>query len=290
MRSPVVRFIALGALLFALQRLWVGVATVPAPTPIVVAAGPAELVDAEIDEEILFREALAREIDRDRVVQSRLVRLGRFLGLARDGSDERVEREARALGLHQSDRVVRRHLVEMMRIAASTLRADDHPSEAALLAYYDAHRERFAQPARVRFTHVYLSAERRGANLQRDAADTLALLRRRGMRPGDAAPLGDPFARGAELTLATAQLEGAFGPGFAAAVGALPERTWAGPVRSAYGEHLIWIGERLAAAPAPYAAVRNRILHELLRARAETRLRETLQSLRPHYDVRIANS
>jgi hypothetical protein len=284
MRSPVLRFVALGALLFALQRAWLAPPAVPLPTAIVVDA-PAD--DAEIDEEVLFREALARELDRDRVVHARLVRLGRFLGLGADGSDERVAREARALGLHRSDPVVRRHLVEMMRIAMSQLRPDDYPAEDALRAHYDQHRARFAQPARIRFTHVYFSAERRAARLQGDAAKTLELLRQRTTAPGDAAALGDPFARGSELSLAVAQLDAAFGPGFAAAVGELPERTWSGPVRSAYGEHLVWIGERLAAGPAPYAAVRNRISHELLRERSETRLRETLQALRLRYDVRV---
>lgn len=291
MRRPLFHFAVLGALLFALQRAWFAAAAAPVPTTIVVAAAPhAASVEAEIDEEVLFREALARQIDRDRVVRSRLVRLGRFLGLAADGSDERVEREARALNLHQSDPVVRRHLVEMMRIAVSKLRPADRPSEAALVAYYDQHRARFAQPARVRFTHVYLSAERRGAGIQRDAAEMLDLLRHQTTAPGAAAVLGDPFARGAELTLAPAQLDDAFGPGFAAALGDLPERTWSGPLRSTYGQHLIWISERLAAAPAPYAAVRSRILHELLRERSETRLRETLQALRARYDVRITKS
>jgi hypothetical protein len=290
MRSPVLRFVACGALLFALQRVWLA-APAPLPTTIVVAAAPdAASIDAEIDEEILFREALARQLDRDRVVQSRLVRLGRYLGLGADGSNERVEREARALGLHEYDPVVRRHLVEMMRIAMSTLRPADHPSEDDLRAHYDRNRMRYAQPARIRFTHVYLSAERRGAGLTGDAADLLAQLQHRAAPSGGAAALGDPFARGAELTLGAAQLDEVFGPGFAAALGDLPERTWSGPVRSVYGEHLIWISARLAGGPAPYAAVRNRILHELLRERSELRLRETLQAVRARYRVRIASS
>ena len=51
-------------------------------------------------------------------------------------------------------------------------------------------------------------------------------------------------------------------------------------MRSTYGLHLVWIAERIAAAPPPFAAVRNRVLHEMLHERSEARLRETLQALR----------
>jgi hypothetical protein len=47
------------------------------------------------------------------------------------------------------------------------------------------------------------------------------------------------------------------------------------------------IAERIAAAPPPFAAVRSRVLHELLDERSEARLRAALQALRAGYDVRI---
>ena len=108
------------------------------------------------------------------------------------------------------------------------------------------------------------------------------------MKPAAAAQLGDPFVRGAELTLtAPAQVEAVFGAEFAAAVGNLPERTWSGPLRSPYGLHVVWIAERIAAAPPPFAAVRSRVLHALLNERRESRLQAALQALRARYDVRI---
>jgi hypothetical protein len=61
-------------------------------------------------------------------------------------------------------------------------------------------------------------------------------------------------------------------------------------VRSTYGEHLIWVRERLAAGAAPYRAVRSRILHEVLRERSDAKLRDTLAALRAQYDVRIDGS
>ena len=93
--------------------------------------------------------------------------------------------------------------------------------------------------------------------------------------------------RTADLTLSAAQVDDVFGPGFAAALATMPERSWAGPLRSTYGEHLIWVRERIAGGAAPYRAVRSRVLHELLRERSDAKLRDALASLRARYDVRI---
>jgi parvulin-like peptidyl-prolyl isomerase len=291
MTSRVLHFALLGALLFAAQAVW-SPAPLPAarPTIVVPASSDAAATDAAIDDELLFREALARQFDgSDKVVRARLVRVGRFLGLGQQGgSDAAVEREARALGLQRSDPVIRRHLVEMMRLAAAKPGRQDLPSESTLIAYYREHAERFAQPARIHLTHVYLSAERRGADLEREATELLVALRRDNVTPAAAARLGDPFVRGAELTLtAPVQIEAVFGAEFAAAVGDLPERTWSAPLRSPYGLHVVWVEERIAAAPPPFAAVRSRVLHALLNERGEARLRAALQALRARYDVRI---
>jgi hypothetical protein len=289
MRSAWLHFAALGALIFAADHLYSSSApTTVRPTLVVAAqAADAAAVDAQIDDEVLFREALAREFDRDRAVQARLVRLGRFLGLAADSDDARVEREARALDLQRSDWIVRRHLIELMRIAAAKLQPSDQPDEAALVAYYDRHRARFTQPGRLRFTHVYFSADRRGDRVGGDATDLLAQAEQRRLAPEQAAALGDPFVRGADLTLSEGQLDDVFGPGFAAALAALPERAWSGPVQSTYGAHLIWISERIAGSPVPFDAVRNRVLHELLAERRAAKLRDTVGALRAQYDVRV---
>jgi len=305
-------FLLLGALLFGVQRYWTSTADpAPRPTPIVLTGGDierwrrewpqqygvmatgaptdAEIIEAAIDEAVLLREAFAREFDRrDPVVRERLIQLGRYLGLASGGSDEVIEREARALGLQRSDEVVRRHLVEMMRLAAAKPVPADLPDDAALQAYYAANAARYAQPERIGFSHVYLSAERRGDRLDADARALLAELRRSAADPAAAPARGDPFARAAAVPLASlADIDRAFGTGFADALAELPERTWSGPIRSAYGLHLVWIDARAAAAVPPIEAVRSRVLHQYLDEHSQARMRERLRTWRARYDVRV---
>jgi len=290
MRSPLLHFAALGALLFVVRHVWSAPATVPMSDTIVVPAAPDPAqVEAAIDDEVLYREALAHEVDRrDQMVRARLIRLGRFLGLAPGGDDDALEREARRIGLQRTDVFVRRHLVEMMRLAGSHTGRADLPDDQTLSAYYDQRAERFAQPERVRLTQVYLSRDRRGDATEHDATDLLAALRRRAAGPEAAETAGDPFVNGASIPLASqAQLERLFGPDFASAAFSLPERTWSGPVPSPYGLHLVWVEERRAASKPPLAVVRNRVLHEFLHDRGEARLAATLRGWRAHYDIRV---
>jgi len=308
--APGLHFLLLGALLFGVRAWRAPVADAPPRAPIVLSTadlerwrrewpareGPgatvpddAVLIDAAIDDAVLLREALDRAYDRrDPVVRARLLVLGRYLGLAAGGGDEAIEREARALGLQRSDEVVRRHLVEMMRLAAAKVGPADLPDEAELRAYYEQHRDRFAQDARARLAHVYLSRDRRGDRIEADAGALLDRLRREAIAPAAASRLGDPFTRGASVPLATsAELDQIFGHGFAAAVAALPERTWSGPVRSAYGLHLVWVDSRVAASTPSFDAVRNQVLHQYLAEHSETRLHDRLRTWRARYDVKV---
>lgn len=316
LRAPVAHFLLAGGLLFALAarpgdaRHAVNAENGAARTPIRFTAQTLErlrddwterfgtppsaseeesLLVLAVDEEILFREALALGLDRDnRVVRGRLIQLGGFLGLAREGDEHGLEREARSLDLTRSDPVIRRHLVEMMRVALEKPRRADLPSEDDLARYYELTAERWSLPARVRLTHVYLGTDRHGGALEHDAARLLDELRRKGVSPAAAPALGDPFARGNGPILGSqADLDRAFGAGFADSIAAFDRGSWAGPVSSAYGLHLVWIHERLPARSRPLDSVRSQVLHAYLEERGAERLQGTLQTLRAAYPVEI---
>jgi hypothetical protein len=287
--APVMRFALLGAVLFVADRWRTGTAAEPQRPVIVVAAADATRAAEAIDDAVLAREALARGLDRDRVVRGRLVRLGRYLGLRAEDSDKTVEREARALGLASSDRAIRRHLVEMMRLAIARPTAADMPTETELRASYAEHAAALASPPRYRLSQVFVDPARRGAAAGRDAAALLAALR--AGRAAAAPPLGDPFVRGTRIGWASAAaLDAAFGAGFGAAIAALPVGEWGGPIRSSYGLHLVRVEEIQPGSAPSFEAVRNRLVHTLLRSRSAARLEETLRALRTRYDVRVVSA
>ena len=266
LRAPALHFLCLGAcLLFAQRRLS---ATPPAAA-------------SATDEELLYQAAVALGVDgTDAAVRQRLARLGSFVG--EDRADEAaLEDEARRLGLARSDIVIRRHLAQMMRLAAGRLERSDLPTEDELHRALATHAAELALPDRVRFTHVYLSRTRHGAAVDGEARRLLARLRSEHVPPERAATLGETFITGSDVgPLTDADLDTRFGAGFAASLAAAPAGHWVGPIGSSYGVHLVWVHERFPATTPDLDAVRGRLVHQLLRERQEARERERLAALR----------
>jgi hypothetical protein len=304
-RAPLLHFVVLGAALLAVrERLDPAPPTRPA---LVIrsadvarlaqawteehgappdAAAKQRLVEAAIDEEVLYREAIARGFDRrDEAVRERLVRLGTFVGEETARDRAALERDARRLGLARSDLVIRRHLIDMMRLAAGQVPERDLPSEEELAAELARHADEFAEPAHVRLTHVYFAADRRGDHAAADARAVLDELADAGSAAG--AGRGDGFVRGSVFAGSRDDLARVFGAGFAAAVDGAPVRRWFGPVASVYGVHLVWVDAREPRRTPALADVRGRVLHRWLREREEERRSAALQAMRAAYDVRI---
>jgi len=305
LHSPLVHFLALGGALLAL-RSWLDPPQAARPRVVIRDADVARLaeawteehgappgvaarerlVDQAIEEELLYREALARGFDRqDGAVRERLVRLGGFVGEESARDREALEREARRLGLERSDLVIRRHLVEMMRLATGWIGEAGLPSEAELQDYLTRHAADFAEPARIRLTHVYLSEEVRGDAASGAAAALLAELRGEGPEAGRGR--GDAFIRGADFDGPRDRLVRTFGAEFAAAVDRAPAGAWAGPIRSTYGLHLVWVHAREPGRTPSLAEVRGRVLQRWLGERAEERRGAAMRAIRARYDVEV---
>jgi hypothetical protein len=303
LRSPLVHFLALGGALLALRMWWAPDEPRDARPQVVIAAGDVarlraawseehgtpptavaerRLVDAAIEEEVLYREALRRGFDRqDDAVRERLVRLGGFVG--EEGSRDALEKEARRLGLERADLVIRRHLVEMMRLAAARLGPDEMPTQAELETYLAEHAEDFAEPARVRLTHVYVSEDAHGAAARAIASSLLDDLR--GAGRAAAAGRGDAFIHGAEIDGSPDEIARFFGAEFAAALANVATGRWEGPLRSPYGLHLVWVDARTPARTPDFARVRGRVLHRWLSEKQDARARATIAALRARYAV-----
>ena len=196
--------------------------------------------------------------------------------------DEVLVREARRLGLDRSDEVVRRRLVQMMELLLATAEPAEPPGEAELAAYLAAHPERFARPARVALTHVFVGRAAHPEDGERVARELLERL----AGGADPAGLGDPFPRGATFPpRAASELDASFGPLFGERVIALPVGRWSGPVASSYGLHLVRIDERADPAVPPLAEIRGEVTRALGEERAEQAARRAYQELAARYVI-----
>jgi peptidyl-prolyl cis-trans isomerase C len=199
-------------------------------------------------------------------------------------NNEVLYREALALGLDRGDIVVRRRLVQKMQFLTEDLQPIATPTDRQLRAYLDAHAVRYAVPARLTLTHVFVSADRHGSSTAAYAAQ----LRARLLAGADPAQLGDPFLRGRKFSLSTqAELAAAFGATFAAQVMSLPTGTWSEPLRSSYGLHLVRVAKHIAGHQPSLAEVRDAVERDWREERRTEADRLALARLRQRYDVRI---
>ena len=306
LRTPLLHFLVGGTLLFAVVRLARSPSGEAADRPVVItaadivtmrnaytretglqptAADEAALVERALDEELLFREALARGLDRDPSVRAWLVEQMRVLSDDLRSDDESLYTRAVALGLDHKDLVVRRILVQKMRLLAARAGEAD-VSDARLRAYYDRHRDAYRSPARVSLWHVYLAPTR--------AADAVTLASRwrdSGVPAAELARRGDPFPRPPHLvSQSRQQLATLFGATVADQILTAAEGTWVGPLPSALGVHLVWIEAREPEAAPAFEAVRGRVLEAWRQEHRAQRLAELLRMLRQRQPLQVESS
>jgi hypothetical protein len=310
--KPIAHFALGGAVLFAVHLAWQAAeeAGAPARDPIVISAARAEqiqdeharrfgapatpaeldaLLETEVADELLYREALSLGLDRDDAsIRWRVLQKMRFVADAPSRSDEDLIREGFALGLDRDDLVIRRILAQKMRLLAQHPARNESIDEAALTAYLDAHRELFRQPARISLTHVFLSRERRGDALEADASAILDEVEKSGAGPAEAARLGDPFPLGRQVRAQSERdLAKLFGHDFAVRAMELPPKRWSGPVPSAYGQHVVFVEEEIPGRDPALAEVRTQVEQRLRAERGEARVADLVRQLRDRYEVRV---
>jgi hypothetical protein len=312
LRSPLLHFLALGVLIFvanevreglrvpddasATRRIEIDAARIETlEREFITQMGRAPdadelagLLTAEIDEEILYREALSRGLlERDGGVQTRMIQKMLFLEGKTEIEDARALLDrARELELHRDDIVVRRILVQKMRLLGSMLDAEERPSAEDIASRYAETRESFREPDRISFGHVFLSADDRRESTLEDARALAVRLEAEAIDLESAIAIGDPFPLGSRfMRRSERDLSRSFGAHFATRALTVEPGRWSQPIESAYGQHLVWIESRETGQSPPLEAVAERIRRELERELEAAKLEALLGVLQNRYEV-----
>lgn len=163
-----------------------------------------------------------------------------FKGLVDDWvREELANREATAMGLGDSDLVIRRRLRQKYETLMEQFDASIEPTNAQLRDWFSTHAARYEQPATYSLQHIFFSTDTR-ANALQDAQDALTLLAQQ--PAASAASLGDPIALPREFEeMSTDGIAARLGEEFSIALENLPHQRWSGPITSAFGVHLVLI-------------------------------------------------
>jgi len=225
LREPLLHFLLAGALLFALYA-WLSPEGNPAQAHRIV------LTENDLRQLAVQWLAQGRPLPTREEMQS----------LAEQKVNEEILfREALAMGLDKDDEIIKRRLAQKMDFLAEDVAALQNPSDAQLRAWYLENSSRFAQPPRVSFHHLYFSSDR-GAGAQEAAAAALVRIAHKPATAAAAPAEADPFMfRDYYAERTPEQVAKEFGPEFTRGVFQLKPGTWQGPVPSGYGWHLVFV-------------------------------------------------
>jgi hypothetical protein len=267
LREPLFQFLVLGAALFGLFHL-ADKERAEAPARIVVSSARiANLADG-------FARTWRRPPGKEELQ-----------GLVDDYiRDEVFYREGRAAGLDRDDVIIRRRVRQKMEFLAEDISAPE-PSEDQLAAYLRANPERFRTADRLTFQQVFLSAARRGRAIDDDSKQVANALDR-AEAAVDKTALGDPFLLGEEFqAVSHSEVASLFGESFAKQISVMEQGRWQGPIASSFGQHFVYIGERISGTLPPLDAVREAVRREWSKARRLEAEQKLYGSLRERYEI-----
>jgi peptidyl-prolyl cis-trans isomerase C len=265
--EPFFQFIALGALLFAVSeylearanfaRIDISRAQVDGITNnyrLQYGASPTAeqlnaLVDQFIKEEVFYHEALRLKLDRD-------------------------------------DEIIRRRLVQKYEFLQQDLGTPMEPSEADLHAFYQLHAKNYEIPERLTFSHVFFSVDRSGDEAGKARAQrVLPALNQQGATRAPAS--GDSFPGAVDYSGATStQIRRAFGSStLSEEIFKIAPGYWAGPFRSGFGWHLVYVAAHEPASVAAYDDARDAVRRDYIDAERGARNAEVLESLKKHFTI-----
>ncbi len=207
-------------------------------------------------------------------------------GLVDDFVREEVfYREAKAMGLDQDDVIVRRRMRQKFEfLAEDLLGRTGPPTDQELEAYLRQHADRYSEEPSFRFEHIFFSREKRGASAGAEATAMLARLRSKSAI--DIEKLGDAFLLPSQFEKTSAgETARLFGEKFTNELTKTQLGTWAGPIESSYGLHLVRVNARIPEVAPPLANVRESVLRDLLSDRRKQELDTQYEKLRARYTV-----
>lgn len=268
LQEPLLHFVLIGAALFALFY--------QVADPESVADNRIVISEADIDRLITLYE---RKLQRLPTPQE-------LNGLVEAQVREEVlYREALAMGLDQDDTIVRRRMAQKVEFMFNDLVDAADPTDEELEQFLRDHSDKFMESARTSFTHIYLNADKRDQTAEADAQQLLETLNSNQGVINPAAT-GDNFMFGYTFeNQSDHQVSRIFGNEFTQSLANLKANTWQGPVVSGYGLHLVYITERKQAWLPPLSDIRDTVLFELLAERRKSANMQFYETLRERYDI-----
>jgi hypothetical protein len=206
--------------------------------------------------------------------------------------EEVLYREALAMELDRDDYVIRRRLVQKLRFITKglsnvALKLDDE----GIRRYFEKNKSDYYLQPRISFTHVFFESKKRGREPAQELAEkTLAELNQNPMPVTQAVKQGDYFLYQTNHKNRMPEfLASRFGKDMTQRIFELKpdNNVWRGPFESLYGFHLVMVTANQPGRYPEIEKIYEQVKQDAQRASNDEKTEKTIQAIIDNYDIRI---
>ena len=206
--------------------------------------------------------------------------------------EEALYRQAKALNLDANDYVARQRLIQQFTyLTQGFVDASTRLSDADIENYLNQHRDRYREPDKITFTHVFFSTQRRPMSEALTLAqNTLKTLNLNQIPFHQGLAYGDRFLYHANYVNKEADLVASHvGTAMQTALFELTpsESQWRGPFVSDFGVHLALVTARQNSYDPPLEQVRGRVAQDALQARVKAQTNKAISGIVESYSLKV---
>ena len=200
--------------------------------------------------------------------------------------EELLYREAIALGLDKDDGVIRRRLAQKMKYLFEDLAVITEPSDADLEKFLKENASKFTLPSTLSFYQVYIDSKKHTNTLDEEVKTVLEQLKNTSLQ--NAFTLGDrSLVAYRFLNRRKSDVKNRFGESFSKKIFKAPTNSWQGPFESAYGMHFVYIDSKEEAVLPELKQVREDVLQEYKREKTSEANEIFYNGLKDRYKIKV---
>jgi len=201
--------------------------------------------------------------------------------------DEILYREALAMDLDDRDLVIQRRLVQKLTFVFEDLAEAIEPSDDELKNYMRENQNKYRIPETMSFTQVYFKPGKR-QDIFEEAKTVLARLKQEEIAPEEAVSFGDAIMIDASFRKKSPdEVARALGREFADELFSIDEKGWQGPIASTFGLHLVYISDHTASRMPEFENIRENVQYDFMYDRKKEVIDGAYNAVKSRYTILV---
>ncbi|MHC4153871.1 MAG: peptidyl-prolyl cis-trans isomerase [Planctomycetota bacterium] len=201
--------------------------------------------------------------------------------------DEILFREAMAMDLDDRDLVIQRRLVQKLTFVFEDLAETMEPADDELKKYLQENQDKYRIPEMMSFTQAYFNPSKRKDAME-EAKTVLASLKSTQSPPEEAVSLGDTIMIDSSFREKSPdEAARILGREFAYELFSIDEKGWQGPIESTFGLHLVYIEERIASKMPEFENIREDVKNDFMYERKREVIDNAYKAVKSRYTILV---